>query len=283
MKPSQIFGGLGIAVLSLNLAGCAQNEAGEGFFQSALRDITLARAYDGAQIALKRGDQSGLDDLGAQIRARMARQNGAADTQDAQLARVFVRQFVDSAMIWENQSVLTQGKSRENARKKSARNYRSALLFLPSKTKDSAFLKSLGAQNLNALGYFLADRGENLADWTRAEALTRLAVELSPRNTAFEEFDRAVGPQDSHAWALYKMGRFSEARELQTQVLQLIGKSKNVGETQISPDIPFHMGAIFKALGQSRQASRFFDIAIAQGADEELRDQIEILEKSRAI
>lgn len=279
----QIFGGLGIAFLGLNLAGCAQNGGASNFAQSALQDMNLARSYDQAQLALTRGDQSHLDDLGAQIRARMASSNNDANSQDAQLARVFVRQFVDSAAIWENESAQTSGKNRENAREKSARSYRSALVFLPTKTEKSAFLESLGAQNLNALGYFLADRGENIADWTRAEALTRLAFELSPTETAFDEFNRAVGPQDSHAWALYKLGRFAEARAVQTQVLQLIGKSNNVGETNLSPDIPFHMGAIYKALGQSRLATRFFNIAIEQGADEDLRDQIEILEKSRAI
>ena len=244
--------------------------------------MALGRAYDRAQLALARGDQSQLDDLGAQIRARLAKNPTQTASQDAQLARVFIAKFVGSAGFWENQTAISSGSQRDEALKKSAQNYRSALLFVPN-DKNSAFVKSLGAQNLNALGYFLADRGENLNDWTRAEALTRLAVELSPKQSAVEEYERAIGPQDSHAWALYRLGRFTEARDVQKEVLQLVGKSNNVGEDNLSPDIPFHMGAIYKALGESKKAGQFFTLARNLGADDALQDQIELLEKSRAI
>ena len=281
------FSGASGVVLALFLAGCAQNStpnsANDNFFVAGFRDMALGRAYDRAQLALARGDQSQLDDLGAQIRARLARNPAQTDSQDAQLARVFVAKFVGSAAVWEEQIARSSGEMREQSLKKAAQNYRSALLFVPEKSGNPAFLKSLGAQNLNSLGYFLADRGKNLDDWTRAEMLTRMAVELSPKQSAVEEYQRAVYAQDSHAWALYRLGRFAEARDLQKSVLQLVGKSNNVGETNLSPDIPFHMGAIYVALGESKKARQFFDLARTLGADDTLQDQIEILEKSRAI
>jgi tetratricopeptide (TPR) repeat protein len=61
---------------------------------------------------------------------------------------------------------------------------------------------------LNFVGYSWADRGIRLVE---AEAFIRLAIELRPDDANIE---------DSLAWVLYRQGRFAEALDVQTRVVE---------------------------------------------------------------
>jgi tetratricopeptide (TPR) repeat protein len=118
------------------------------------------------------------------------------------------------------------------------------------------------ANAANSLGYFLADRGEELE---RAVALIRQALAAEPRNGAF---------LDSLGWALFRQGRPAEALD------QLILATNALPD---DPTILEHLGLTLHALGQAEEALRVLQRARALGANSaELRSVLAELEDETA-
>ncbi len=114
----------------------------------------------------------------------------------------------------------------------------------------------------NSLGYFLADRGEELE---RAVTLIQQALAAEPRNGAY---------LDSLGWALFRQGKFSEALD------QLILATNALPD---DPTILEHLGLALHALDQADEALRVLQRARALGADSaELRSALEELEDETA-
>ena len=114
----------------------------------------------------------------------------------------------------------------------------------------------------NSLGYFLAERGEDL---DRAEELVRIALAAEPENGAY---------LDSLGWVLYKKGNFQGAFDQLVKAANAIPDDGTILE---------HLGLTLKALGQKGEALRVLRRAVSVGADaEELAEAIAELEKAQA-
>ncbi|MHB8079105.1 MAG: tetratricopeptide repeat protein [Candidatus Krumholzibacteriia bacterium] len=98
----------------------------------------------------------------------------------------------------------------------------------------------------NSLGYFLAQRGEELA---RAETLVRDALARQPENPFYV---------DSLGWVAYRRGDFQAAFDLLVQ-------AANAAPGQ--PEILEHLGLTLQALGRREEAARVLRQARDAGAD----------------
>ncbi len=110
----------------------------------------------------------------------------------------------------------------------------------------------------NSLGYFLAERGEDL---TRAEILVRAALVRQPENPFYI---------DSLGWIAFRRGDFPAAFDLLVQ-------AANAAPGQ--PDILEHLGRTLQALGRVEEAARVYRQALDAGAD---RDRINALLRALA-
>lgn len=101
---------------------------------------------------------------------------------------------------------------------------------------------------LNYVGYSLA---EDNHDIERALALIERAITLAPD---------AGYIQDSHAWVLYRLGRYEEAWQ---SILKAIALTRlNTGVNQEEPTIYEHAGDIAKALGKTEDAKQMYTRAL---------------------
>ena len=107
-------------------------------------------------------------------------------------------------------------------------------------------LKPDHAAALNYLGYMWADKGVHLND---ALKLIERAVALQPDNGAY---------LDSHAWALYRLGRLKEAEEILRRALQLIDTDAVVFE---------HYGDVLADLGRLQEAREHWQRALSLDPD----------------
>ncbi|HVK06088.1 MAG TPA: tetratricopeptide repeat protein [Armatimonadaceae bacterium] len=94
---------------------------------------------------------------------------------------------------------------------------------------------------LNNLGYILADFGATPEQLEEAVKLTRRAVEIAPREPIF---------LDSYGWALFKRANIaSDDLEAARRILR--------EAVDMAPDVPelrFHLGVVYGALGLTRDA-----------------------------
>jgi tetratricopeptide (TPR) repeat protein len=98
----------------------------------------------------------------------------------------------------------------------------------------------------NALGYFLAEKGEDLE---LAVELVQKALDVDPGNGAF---------LDSMGWALFRLGRAEAAFDYMIQAVNIL------------PDDPViieHLGMVLLELGQSSEAEGMLRRALALGGD----------------
>jgi tetratricopeptide (TPR) repeat protein len=100
----------------------------------------------------------------------------------------------------------------------------------------------------NDLGYTWAERGENLA---QAESLIRQAVDAEPANASF---------LDSLGWALYKRGKFAEARGH-------LEKSIAIEKARADPVVLDHLGDALYRLGDRDAAGKQWEQAGAKIAE----------------
>ena len=274
---------VGAALVLLGLAGCSASNVSSTKRELA-GAILAARGFDRAGIAIRRDDAGALKRADADLQ-RAANSGERVAASLAELGR-FIEPLASDGSVLEDLATRLTGADRQRMRAQSALKYRAALAFLPSGTRENQIIKErkLAPETLNALGYFLASRGTTRADFERAARLTRAALrgydeviqQLSSTDArrASLEAARAQGPQDSYAWALFKLGRFDEALKQQEQVLATLKRNAASG-VEISADLPFHLGEIRRAQGNREGAIAAYQQALELVNDEELRAQIE--------
>lgn len=104
------------------------------------------------------------------------------------------------------------------------------------------------AEVANSLGYFLAEKGQDL---DQAERLVQQALSAEPANGAF---------LDSLGWVYYRLGRHEEALDYLIRAVNVL------------PDDPVileHLGTVLQALGQHGQARAAYVRALEAGGDPE--------------
>lgn len=122
------------------------------------------------------------------------------------------------------------------------------------KLSDSNYDKSLeinpnNAYVLNNYSYYLSTRNQNLP---KAEEMAMQANKLSPGNSAFE---------DTYGWVLYKLGKYTEAKEWIEKSLKSGGESR--------PVILDHYGDVLFKLGDVDQAVKYWQKALEKGGEDE--------------
>jgi Flp pilus assembly protein TadD len=106
---------------------------------------------------------------------------------------------------------------------------------------------------LNNYAYFLSVEGR---DFERALIMSTRANQLSENNSTY---------LDTHAWILYKLGKYEEARNVQRKALML--------DTTGSEALLMHYGDILYALDDKFMAETYWKKALEAGADPRLVEQ----------
>ena len=109
------------------------------------------------------------------------------------------------------------------------------------------------AMVLNNYAYFLSVEGR---DFERALIMSTRANQLSENNSTY---------LDTHAWILYKLGKYEEARNVQRKALML--------DTTGSEALLMHYGDILYALDDKFMAETYWKKALEAGADPRLVEQ----------
>ncbi|MEM9701039.1 MAG: tetratricopeptide repeat protein, partial [Planctomycetota bacterium] len=120
---------------------------------------------------------------------------------------------------------------------------------------------------LNDLGYLWADRGKNLA---RAERMIRVAVASEPDNAAY---------LDSLGWVLLKRGKAEEARAPLERAAELATKQGQGTDGTIWS----HLGDLWQALGEPKQARDAWKAALQQANTAEPKDEAMIRELQKKL
>lgn len=102
---------------------------------------------------------------------------------------------------------------------------------------------------LNNYSYYLAERGEKLAE---AKQWSRETIENNPDNATF---------LDTYAWVLFKKGEYEEAEKYILIAMEKGGKN--------DPEVNEHAGDIQLALNSPEQAKAYYQKAIMVGGDRE--------------
>ncbi|WP_123580255.1 hypothetical protein [Abditibacterium utsteinense] len=256
----------------VSLCGCAPSQLASnvsGKTHDPLRGVgasfLAARAFDRAQVALQRDDSAALQRAGLDLR----RASNAGFTP--RLTGAFAAQLANEASQSAALANLARGEEMIDLLQASEGKYRAALAFAPLKSPE----KVLDPITLNSLGYFLADRGTSRADFERAAILTRAAFRtwnIRGNSLGADALSRAQGPQDSLAWALFKLGKFEEARRQQEQVWNI---SRGMGAADATGEIPFHLAEIYRALGLKEKARQAYFQAMLLPSDIRTKAKIE--------
>jgi tetratricopeptide (TPR) repeat protein len=202
----------------------------------------------------------------------------------------------------DSQAQRFEGDAREVVRKRSAAQYRSAQRLTPKFDSEDPTL-------LNALGYFLAERGQTPDDFREAERLTRRALQLHDKlltppsvdvdappidtptarraledwarrgGQAANEFSRA-NTRDSLAWALFRQKRFEEAAREQERAVRDAQNSHREAGQPMPPELHFHLGEIYRALKREADARRQYEQAVRLDPDDPSRSALEELNRA---
>ncbi|HVF10298.1 MAG TPA: tetratricopeptide repeat protein, partial [Abditibacteriaceae bacterium] len=184
---------------------------------------------------------------------------------------------VETAIAFDTLAEKSGAGARAKWRARAAEEYRKALRLMPD-------FDSEDAHKLNALGYFLADRGTTPDDFNKAERLTRNSLALWDKQLAqlnksdprlpLLRFSREVGPHDSLAWALYRQGRYEEALHEQTAAIaaaRAASAASKVSTGPLASELYFHLGEIYRALGRPQEARRHYQEALRLNPDDTAR------------
>ncbi len=264
------------AFMLLTLAGCngptnrPDADIAGNTFKDMVRGIAAGRAYDRAILAGQRGDDAAY----VQATTRLGKSGVPGATKWAKsLTLSRAEGEVARGMAFDALALSQADNARDKWEKRAMESYRRALVFAPDFSSDDPNL-------LNALGYSLADRGETTEDFQNAEKLTRSSLDileklitkiesapsLGQANLRALRYSAAVGPHDSLAWALFKQKKYDNAlKEQQSAVADAkanrpAGLFSSGGDSL--PDLLYHLGAIYAALGQKDKAQATFDEAL---------------------
>lgn len=253
--------------LSLGLGGCAATNE-DASVRGVAASWVAGRAFDRASLAMRRDNPGQLERAGTEM------SRAASAGSNPRLVGALVQKLSGEADILFQQSTQLRGDERIRFAENSNARYRSALAFVPQDAPGTI----LDAQALNSLGYFLADRGSTREDFERAAVLTQLAVQkwdISGKTPGATELDRATGPQDSHAWSLFKLGKYEAARVQQEKVWDMVRAMGDAPSAGGSADIPFHLAEIYRALGRDKRARETYEAALARTPSKSLRVTIQ--------
>lgn len=246
-------------------------------FRNAARAIAVGRAYDSALIAERRGDGAAFEEAVERLhRSQALLPAKLADSLNLVLAEAAVTRAVGYDSLAQRPQSANADKNRAEAEK----NYRLALELSPD-------FPSEDPENLNALGYFLADNGHSNEDFHRAELLTRRAlklwdkrlneplIQLNPAILSQLRFGRELSAHDSLSWALYRQNRFEEA--LREQIEAVTAAKANAPKSPQADsglaDMFYHLGKIQQALGHLPEARGAFAEALKLQPDHEKAKQ----------
>ncbi|HEX8551290.1 MAG TPA: hypothetical protein VF681_07005 [Abditibacteriaceae bacterium] len=229
------------------LSGCAAKES--PLVRDVARAILTARADEQTRSALRSGDDAKLR-AAIDEAARLDTQNNAGkNTLSGAALRLRTAEDLVVAGVRAEIGIKDSPMAAIRvAQSDAAANHRRALAISPDfPSKDS--------QLLNALGYFLADRGTSREDFLKAEKFTRRAVALLTSKTP--DAGRA-NTRDSLAWALFKLGRLEEAEKEQREAIREARETKNMGA-----ELALHFGEILAKAGKKDEARAALKEAIA--------------------
>lgn len=232
----------------LFISGCAKTpgSAPPLMLRDLARSYLVGTTYDQALIAAQQDDQRALHDRLNQLDALNAT-DISADlqlTRAEDLVRAAANLDFQAQQVKKHNPALSQQLQGEAGQK-----YRSALRWSPQFPSDDP-------QLLNALGYYLADRGHSYADFELASELTGRAIALlqkaidenkiagvSGQQWLSEVQQQQAVTQDSYAWALYKLKRFDEAETAQ-QVALAQAKSSGMKDHEALAELELHLAKI---------------------------------------
>lgn len=240
----------------LALTGCAGSNSPNSILGNAGRSFLTARAYDRAVVAARREDTRGSETAQRDLENLLLTGNSALR---GSLAQTLVLQASRLDSQAQTESDATQ---KADLLRQSADKYRRA-------QRVSGAFGSEDPQLLNALGYFLADRGTTPNDFKEAERLTRQSVRrfdallrdaqsssAQPGVVSELQGSRA-NVRDSLAWALFKQKRYPEASREQDAALKEFRAAVGSQRARLADneaDLVFHLAEIQRALGQTVKA-----------------------------
>lgn len=250
-------------VCALSLAGCSGAGSTPGFIQSLRENTVLQNAakaalsgkiYDRAAIAIRDGNENAL--------ANATEELAFVDPLAAAEQMVKAAAWLDLRAYGETDAALKTQLEIQSAQK-----YRQALKITPN-------FPSKNPDLLNALGYFLADRGASATDFQNAEKFTRSSLKrmdaqiqetaqapLSGPLVALQKFNRAQTARDSLAWALFRQGKFAAARKEQIAAVNEAQTNTPAGQ-KISAELYFHLAEIERALKNTDAAKVNYQAAL---------------------
>lgn len=259
------FFSLAFAMSAVSLVGCSGTGSTPGgaleslrespVLQNAARAVLSGKIYDKAAISVRNGDVNAL--------GKATQELAKIDPLAAAEQLVNAAGWLDSRAMSEKDPAL-----KTELESQSAQKYRQALEIAPAFPSKNAML-------LNALGYFLADRGESLEDFQTAEKLTRASLKLLDKEiteiesaplsgslVALKKFTRGTTARDSLAWALFRQNKFEAARKEQLSALkEAVANAETVAQT-VSPELYFHLAEIERALKNFPAAKANYQAAL---------------------
>ncbi len=244
------------------LGGCAaQNGAAntDSLLTRVAQSIVGGKAYDRAVVAARDGDDAAF------LRAERDVERAGGEFS-APGASSLAGQAVQMAMDFGQKAQKSSDANAEIWHQKEAEQYRRALRL--------GAARSDNPEILNAIGYFLAERGTSAADFKQAEQMTRKSLKLWQElvDGATLETSRAVyrfsmaNVRDSLAWALFRQNRLPEAAQEQERAIneatQAAQKSGNGLWSKMPPELPYHLGEIYRAQTRVQDAAQQYQRAL---------------------
>ena len=118
------------------------------------------------------------------------------------------------------------------------------------------------SDQLNELGYELADKGTTQADFQLALQFTKLAIDDLDRGTMADGspypqliYRRAI-TRDSYAWSLFKLGRYPEALATQRRAEKEASQTTRELHASMQPELLFHLGEMYRVSRRPLAAQR---------------------------
>jgi len=273
-----------LPVILLGIGGCTQNSASsaDGYgnpLKNLAGSFLAARSFDKVMVALKSDDQQKLKAASVDL------QQAAKSKGNEYILPISIQSLANSGLYEDSRAMLAEASEKPLLIKTADKNYAAALSLLPTDYQKIAEL-DLDSTTLNTLGYNLADRGKKPADFQLAEFLT--AASLAKQDKAIKSLpaddprmeelllSRAVGAGDSKAWALYKQGRYAQARSEQEKVIEIAAQYSLSLKQNLTPDLLFHLGEIYAALDELSLAQSSYEAALLLSPDDELKAKIEL-------
>jgi tetratricopeptide (TPR) repeat protein len=249
-----------LALFSLGIAGCAEGGSTleslreNAVLQNVARAVLTGKVFDRAAIAVRNNDENALQN--------------ATDELEKIDPLAAAEQLVKGALWLDVRAMNEKNPAlKTELETQAAQKYRQALKIAPTFPSHDAML-------LNALGYFLADRGTSPEDFQTAEKLTRAALKLldaeiaeiegaplSGTLLAIKKFERAQTARDSLAWALFRQKKFEAARKEQIAAINEAKANIPTGQ-KISADLYFHLAEIERALKNVPAAKANYEAAL---------------------